>query len=527
MAYDYSEIFAQAQDWAKQAVSDGYLNPETAQSLLAIDQRSPEQLFASDVDASQTRPLIVAFMGGTGVGKSSLLNRLAGHSIAKVGVERPTSREVTLYQHRSLAINQLPTGLPLESIKISQHDDASKSNIVWIDMPDFDSVELRNKHLVLEWLPHIDVLLYVVSPERYRDNKAWQLLLAEGARHAWLFVMNQWDRGQTVQFEDFKRQLHAVGFAEPLMFRTSCSEPEGDEFQELLTQLMAINGQHGVEQLSQHIAGLRRQQLKQQLQKLHDEMLGQDFVTLEQQLESLWQKKVADLRAGLAWSIQQLSKNWAINPGQHSEAQWWDEWAQNRVEDMFDELTLQAEACNVPTKPLKTALQPLRIHAGKKIVNQAETLGRQALLNPGSGFRRFSIRLLDWAETLLPMTAMGIVGYQVFLGYYHSAADASAYLGMDFAVHSVLLIGLSWLIPFFIHKKIQPSLEKAAYQGLNKGLEQGLINLAAETTVILEQQQQIQIRLIHQAAELMARCRFSAVNKIDKQTTLGRALLED
>jgi Uma2 family endonuclease len=43
--------------------------------------------------------------------------------------------------------------------------------------------------------PHIDVLVYVVSPERYRDNKAWQLLLAEGGKHAWIFVLNQSDRG--------------------------------------------------------------------------------------------------------------------------------------------------------------------------------------------------------------------------------------------------------------------------------------------------------------------------------------------
>ena len=47
-------------------------------------------------------------------------------------------------------------------------------------MPDFDSIDQNNRHLVLEWLPHIDVLIYVVSPERYRDEKAWRLLFAEG-----------------------------------------------------------------------------------------------------------------------------------------------------------------------------------------------------------------------------------------------------------------------------------------------------------------------------------------------------------
>ena len=524
MAYDYSEMLACAQDWAKQAVSEGCLSAESAQALLNIEQRSPEQLFAVSA-ASQSRPLIVAFMGGTGVGKSSLLNRLAGQAIARVGVERPTSREVTLYQHRSLSIQHLPPGLPLESINISQHDDAEKNHIVWIDMPDFDSVELSNKRLVLEWLPHIDVLVYVVSPERYRDNKAWQLLLAEGARHAWLFVMNQWDRGQAVQFDDFKRQLLAVGFADPLMFRTSCSEPEGDDFAALLSQLTTLNAQHGVEQLSQRVEALQKQQLKQNLQQVHATLSAQNFSALTQALESFWHQKTATIQVGLGWSLQQLAKNWALHLGQQSAGNWWDDWAQGRFEDILDELVQLAEENHIPVRPLKIALQNVRSQAGKKIVQHTETQGRQALLNPGSGLRRFLIRLTAIAETLLPILAMTIVGYQVFMGYYHSAADATAYLGVDFAVHSVLLIGLSWLMPFFLHKKLQPSLEKAAFQGLNKGLAQSLSQTAIEVNDILQQQQRLQMQLRQQLTALIDQCHTTESSKIDKQTVLGRSLL--
>ena len=86
----------------------------------------------------------------------------------------------------------------------------SNEKVIWIDMPDFDSTEEKNKHIVLQWLPYIDVLIYVVSPERYRDNKAWQLLLAEGASHAWLFVINQWDKGESAQYDDFKQQLNKL-----------------------------------------------------------------------------------------------------------------------------------------------------------------------------------------------------------------------------------------------------------------------------------------------------------------------------
>lgn len=119
MAYDYSELLTQAQQWAVAAQAEARLSAERAQLLTTIDARSTEALFAASQTDPQTRPLIVAFMGGTGVGKSSLLNRLAGQAIARAGIERPTSREVTLYHHQSLAINKLPAGLPLDSIKIS------------------------------------------------------------------------------------------------------------------------------------------------------------------------------------------------------------------------------------------------------------------------------------------------------------------------------------------------------------------------------------------------------------------------
>jgi Predicted GTPases len=122
MAYDYSELVIKTKTWLAQAVIAGWLNPASVQVIEQLDTRSPDNLF----DMPGTRPLLVAFMGGTGVGKSSLLNRLAGQAIAQTGVVRPTSREVTLYHHQSVAIQHLPEQLPTASINIAKHEDMAK-----------------------------------------------------------------------------------------------------------------------------------------------------------------------------------------------------------------------------------------------------------------------------------------------------------------------------------------------------------------------------------------------------------------
>lgn len=524
MAYAYSDQLAQAQQWLRNLVDSGHIDSSAAQPLLQLDDRSPQQLFALDAE----RPLIVAFMGGTGVGKSSLLNRLAGQAIAQAGVERPTSREVTLYLHRTLAIQHLPSGLPLESVRIGHHDDEQRRGIVWIDMPDFDSVELGNQRQVLQWLPHIDVLLYVVSPERYRDNKAWQLLLAEGSKHAWLFVMNQWDRGQEVQFEDLKQQLTKAGFHEPLMFRTCCTEPAGDDFDELLLQLQALSGQNNMAQLEQRHQRLRQRQLQQRLLPLMEGLSQRDYAQLIQRYQGLWQRCERQLIAGLAWPLQQRSQACVAALPSQAEINLWDAWAQNCFNDALDELIQQADQLQIPVKPLRVALKPLNQKLESQVTQLSELHARQALLLPGNGVQRFLLAFTAVCEILLPLAAMAVVGYQVFAGFYHGAEGASAYLGSDFAIHSVLMIGLSWLIPFFLHQKLQPSLEVAARKGLEKGLQLALVGIDAELENILKTEQAINQQHLQQLQNLANACEFSsAANKDVRSDLLNRVLLED
>src|SRR5947209_11036152 len=154
---------------------------------LSIDlHRSGEAL---DVD----RPLLVIMlMGGTGVGKSTLLNALAGGSIAQASVARPTTRDPVVYYHESIRTDRLDPAL--RHCRLVPHDRKELENKILVDTPDLDSNDLSNRDKLLALLPVADVVLYVGSQEKYHDKLGWELFLQQRRRRAFAFILNKWDR---------------------------------------------------------------------------------------------------------------------------------------------------------------------------------------------------------------------------------------------------------------------------------------------------------------------------------------------
>ncbi len=492
MSHDGEHALEKLKTWATKAQKTGWINQEDVQSLNEIEQQHAEQLFESD----HQLPLIVAFFGGTGVGKSSLLNRLANASIAQVGVERPTSHEVTLYLHQDYQVKPLPDPFPTEKMSIRYHQDNHRRLIAWLDMPDIDSTATLNRELVLTWLPYIDWLVYVVSPERYQDDVGWHFLQQRGHRHAWLFIMNHWDEGTTEQFNDFHDRLQNSGFDNPTILRTSCVDPQiEDDFSLLESTIDHALQEQGVERLKKISQQARLHDLKKYAAQLQKKIGSKEtWVSHQKQWQKIVQEQLNKLEKLLenqtniinqtllltSTESSLLSKNKnspSLPPARTLTDALHTAQSDRLLNDITIELKNNLHRENIPDAPFQSSLNDFIAGAQQKLNEAVTSHINAALANPGTQLQRMLYKFTGWLSVLLPLVAASWAVYHAIIGFY-SGTQGSAFLGVDFAIHSGLLIGLVWLIPWFLQRQLRPSLTSAARRGLHQGIRSGIAELS-------------------------------------------------
>jgi GTPase Era involved in 16S rRNA processing len=167
--------------------------------------------------------LTVALAGGTGAGKSALINALAGAAIAETSPLRPTTTKLCVYHHRDVASGGLPAELASEAVFVP-HDRAALRSKVIVDTPDLDSFATHHRAATRALLKAAGLVLYVFSPQNYRDERTWSVLREENRFSACAVVLNKMDLVTPEELEEITADLGRVfahlGLPAIRMFRT-------------------------------------------------------------------------------------------------------------------------------------------------------------------------------------------------------------------------------------------------------------------------------------------------------------------
>jgi 50S ribosome-binding GTPase len=148
-------------------------------------------------------PILVALVGSTGAGKSTLMNSLVGRQVSATGIRRPTTNSPVLACNpndmRWFAENVfLPTlprvrqqGLAMpgrDGLLVLAASEGMPEGVAVLDTPDIDSVVQAHRDFANQFLDASDLWLFVTTARRYADAAVWEMLKDARDRGAALAV---------------------------------------------------------------------------------------------------------------------------------------------------------------------------------------------------------------------------------------------------------------------------------------------------------------------------------------------------
>ena len=213
------------------------LDASEAADLLGLDSRPLRA--ARDTGARRVGfpgdAYVLALVGGTGVGKSSLLNALAGGVVSRASPLRPTTAEPIAWIPRTEREALEPLLDWLDVREFREHDTAGLGSVAILDLPDMDSVAGDHRSRVEALLPLVDAVAWVTDNEKYADA-----VLHDDFLRSWLprlgrqaVLVNKSDRVSDADARRIQRDLEAdlasgvIRGSEVAVLRSSAASPDG------------------------------------------------------------------------------------------------------------------------------------------------------------------------------------------------------------------------------------------------------------------------------------------------------------
>jgi hypothetical protein len=196
---------------------------------------------------------LVGLIGGKEVGKSALVNALAGRSVTAITSHGPGTETAVAYAHasREPALRALLEREVPGQYRIVTHDIAALRNQVLVDLPDIDSHWQSHPVVTRAMLRHMLYPLWIVSVEKYADRQPQEMLRKVAAGNApenFVFCLNKVDQAPGTPASSTRQRRSAtitptawvkmLGLPHPpAVFMISAIHPEGYDLPRLRQML--------------------------------------------------------------------------------------------------------------------------------------------------------------------------------------------------------------------------------------------------------------------------------------------------
>ena len=190
-------------------LGEGVVADEALQEAFDVLERASSR---RSLSADHT---VVGFFGATGSGKSSLFNAVSGAEVATAAARRPTTSEplagVWGATGSEALLDWLEVGNRHQAAAVDGFAD-EQTGLILLDLPDFDSTRAANREIVQRMVGMVDVLVWVLDPQKYADAALHNGFLAPLATHGavTLVVLNQVDRLPAHDVQPVLDSLHAI-----------------------------------------------------------------------------------------------------------------------------------------------------------------------------------------------------------------------------------------------------------------------------------------------------------------------------